>query len=40
LCRKHPRGESEGIFEWILPMAKVRKLFLGCPWRKLAKLEK
>jgi hypothetical protein len=40
LCRRHPRGESEGIFEWVLPMGDVKKLPLGILWRKFAKLEK
>jgi hypothetical protein len=29
LCEKCPRGEIEGIFLWVLPMAEVRKFFLG-----------
>jgi hypothetical protein len=37
LCKRYHRGESEGILEWVLPLAKVKKFFLG---RKLAKLEK
>jgi hypothetical protein len=28
LCRRHSRGESEGILEWVLCMARVRKLSL------------
>jgi hypothetical protein len=32
LCKRHPRGESEGIFEWVLPFSKVRTYFLGCSW--------
>jgi hypothetical protein len=34
LYKIHPRSESEGIFEWVLPMAKVRKFPLGCPPEK------
>jgi hypothetical protein len=37
---KRPRGESEKIFEWVLPMAEVRKFSIGHPPRKLAKPEK
>jgi hypothetical protein len=29
LCRRHPRDESEGILEWVLLMAGVRKFSLG-----------
>jgi hypothetical protein len=31
LYKRHPRGESEGILEWVLRMAGVRKFFLGHP---------
>jgi hypothetical protein len=34
LCRRHPKGESEGIVEWVLSMAGVRKFSLGCPPEK------
>jgi hypothetical protein len=34
LYKRHPRHESEEIFEWVLSMAEVRKLSLGCPTRE------
>jgi hypothetical protein len=37
LCRRHPRGESEEILEWVLPMARVRKFSLGHPPEKAYK---
>jgi hypothetical protein len=37
LCKTHSRGESEGIFEWALLMAEVRKFFLGRPPKKTCK---
>jgi hypothetical protein len=40
LCRRRPRGESEGIVEWVLPMAGLRKFSLRRPQRKLTKLGK
>jgi hypothetical protein len=40
LCRRHPRGESEGIFKWVLPMAGVKKFFIGHPMEKTSKTRK
>jgi hypothetical protein len=40
LCRRNPSGESEGILEWILPMAEVRKLSLVQPLEKAYKTGK
>jgi hypothetical protein len=40
LCRRHPRGELEAIFEWVLPMAKVRRFSLGHPLEKAYKTRK
>jgi hypothetical protein len=40
LCRRHPRGESEGILEWVLLMARIRKLSLGHLLEKAYKTEK
>jgi hypothetical protein len=40
LYKRHPRGESEEIFVWLLPMVEVRKLSLGHPLEKTCKNEK
>jgi hypothetical protein len=37
LCKRHPRCESNGIFKWVLPIAEVRKFYLGCPPEKTCK---
>jgi hypothetical protein len=40
LCRRHPRGESEGILEWVLAMAGDRKFSLGHALEKADKSRK
>jgi hypothetical protein len=40
LYKRNPRGESEGIFEWVLPRAHVRKFFLRHPPGKICKIRK
>jgi hypothetical protein len=40
LRRRHPRAESEGILEWVLPMVRVRKFSLGHPLEKAYKTGK
>jgi hypothetical protein len=40
LYKRHPRGESEEIFDWVLLMAQARKFSLGCPLKKTCKTSK
>jgi hypothetical protein len=40
LYKRHPRGESEEIFAWVLPMVKFRKFSLGHPPEKTCKTRK
>jgi hypothetical protein len=40
LYKRHPRGESEEMFEWVLPMAGVRKFSLRHPLEKSCKTGK
>jgi hypothetical protein len=40
LYKRHPRDESEEIFEWVLPMAEVRKFSLGLLLEKTYKTGK
>jgi hypothetical protein len=40
MYKRQSRGESGKIFEWVLPVAKVRKFSLGSPLEKTRKTRK